>query len=67
MFRCLRAASEYMKPDAECFRVVPCSILDTDFGERYFFYELRWIVFSLSCFGMIDTIGIRAMGPALRS
>jgi hypothetical protein len=30
------------------------------------FYELWCIAFSLSCFGLIDTIGTLAMGPAFR-
>jgi hypothetical protein len=38
----------------------------TKFAEHPF-YELQCIAFSLSCFGMTDTLGTRAMGPALLS
>ena len=43
-----------------------CRILDMDFRE-FNFYELGCIAVALSFFGLVDTIGTRVMGPALRS
>jgi hypothetical protein len=42
------------------------TILQGNFRE-FPFHVLGCMAFSLHCFGIIDTIGNKAMGPALRS